>query len=81
VLHDITRPELYGGLPANPQIPASFTYWKWLFKPMGLVMAILGILAIFFHHIFIGPKLPQPETNPVEEGHPDEVEAARKEIP
>jgi formate dehydrogenase iron-sulfur subunit len=67
VLHDITRPELYGGLPANPQIPVSFTYWKWLFKPLGLVMAILGILALFFHYIFIGPKLPQPEAPPVEE--------------
>jgi hypothetical protein len=27
-------------------------------------MAILGILAIFFHYIFIGPKLPQPEPPP-----------------
>ena len=27
VLHDATKPELYGGLPANPRIPASFTVW------------------------------------------------------
>jgi len=27
VLHDITKPELYGGLPANPQIPPTFTVW------------------------------------------------------
>ena len=64
VLHDITRPELYGGLPSNPHIPLSYTIWKCLFKPMGLVMAMLGLLAIFFHRIFIGPRLPQPEPIP-----------------
>jgi formate dehydrogenase beta subunit len=67
VLHDITRPELYGGLPGNPVIPASYTYWKWIFKPLGLVLAILGVLAIFFHRIFIGPKLPQPEPSAADE--------------
>jgi len=61
VLHDITKPELYGGLPANPQIPVSYTIWKWLAKPIGLAIALLGLLAVFFHYIFIGPKLPQPE--------------------
>ena len=61
VLHDITKPELYGGLPANPQIPVSYTVWKWLAKPIGLAMALLGVLGVFFHYIFNGPKLPQPE--------------------
>jgi formate dehydrogenase iron-sulfur subunit len=61
VLHDITRPELYGGLPANPQIALSFTLWKWLAKPIGLAMSLLGILAVFFHFIFTGPKSTQPE--------------------
>src|SRR5205807_1420819 len=27
VLHDATRPELYGGLPKDPQIPWSYTVW------------------------------------------------------
>ena len=61
VLHDITKPELYGGLPANPQISFSFTYWKWMGKPIGLIIALLGLLAVFFHYIFTGPKRPQPE--------------------
>ncbi|HEX5733932.1 MAG TPA: formate dehydrogenase subunit beta [Blastocatellia bacterium] len=61
VLHDITRPELYGGLPANPQIPVSYTFWKYIAKPIGLALALLGLLAVFFHYIFNGPKLPQPE--------------------
>ena len=55
------RPELYGGLPANPVIPPSYTVWKWLAKPTGLVMAVLGVFAVFFHRIAVGPKLPQPE--------------------
>jgi formate dehydrogenase beta subunit len=61
VLHDITQPELYGELPANPQIPVSYTVWKYLAKPVGLFMALMGLLAVFYHYIFNGPKLPQPE--------------------
>ena len=34
-------PERYG-LPANPVIPPSYTYWKWLAKPIGLVHGALG---------------------------------------
>jgi len=61
VLHDITKPEMYGGLPANPQIPVSYTFWKYIAKPTALFMALMGILAVFFHYIFVGPKLPQPD--------------------
>jgi formate dehydrogenase iron-sulfur subunit len=79
VLHDATQPELYGGLPSNPTIPPSYTYWKWLAKPTGLFLAFLGIFAVFFHRITVGPKLPQPQ--PVVTEHPDEVEAGRIEAP
>jgi formate dehydrogenase beta subunit len=81
VLHDITQPELYGGLPANPQIPFSYGIWKWLAKPLALIMAVLGILGIIFHRIMIGPKVAQPEDVPPLTDHPDEVEAGRKETP
>jgi formate dehydrogenase iron-sulfur subunit len=67
VLHDITQPELYGGLPANPQIPVSYTLWKYIAKPVGLFVTLMGLLAIFFHYIFNGPKLPQPEPPAQEE--------------
>lgn len=67
VLHDITNPELYGGLPADPQIPLSYTVWKYLAKPIGLAIALLSLLAVFFHYIFTGPKLPQPEAPAREE--------------
>ena len=61
VLHDAKHPELYGGLPGNPQIPFSYTYWKWIAKPVGLLMTLLGLVAVAFHYIFTGPKSPQPE--------------------
>jgi formate dehydrogenase beta subunit len=61
VLHDITKPELYGGLPSDPQIPVSYMLWKYLAKPVLLVMALLTLLGVFFHYILTGPKLPQPE--------------------
>jgi len=79
VLHDATQPELYGGLPANPTIPPSYTVWKWLAKPAGLAMAFLGVFAVFFHRITVGPKRPQPE--PVVTEHPDEAETKRSEKP
>ena len=81
VLHDITNPELYGGLPSNPVIPPSYTVWKWLAKPTGLLLAAFGIFAVFFHRLTVGPKVPQPEDKPVLTHHPDEVEAAREEKP
>src|SRR5438874_933015 len=80
VLHDIKRPERYG-LPANPIIPPSYTIWKWLAKPTSLVVAGLGLLAVFFHRVSVGPKLPQPEEPPLAESQPDAVEAKRKEQP
>ena len=66
VLHDAKHPELYGGLNADPQIPFSYTYWKWIAKPIGLIIAVLGILAVCFHYILSGPKRPQPDAG--EEG-------------
>jgi len=80
VLHDIKSPERYG-LPANPVIPPSYTYWKWVAKPAGLLMAGLGLLAVFFHRVSVGPKLPQPEPPTIETGPRDEIEAGRKETP
>jgi len=80
VLHDIKSPERYG-LPANPIIPPSYTYWKWLAKPIGLWMGVLGIVAVFFHRIAYGPKLPEPAPPSVASGPREEIEAGRKEAP
>jgi len=80
VLHDIKRPERYG-LPATPVIPPSYTYWKWIAKPTGLVLGLLGIGAVFFHRVFYGPKLPEPAPPEVRTRPVDEIEAGREERP
>ena len=70
VLHDATKPELYGGLPAEPKIPVVYTLWKSIFKPIGLGTVFLGLLGIVFHYIGYGPKDPAGEaTPPKEESH------------
>jgi formate dehydrogenase iron-sulfur subunit len=61
VLHDATRPEIYGGLPSNPQIPWSYTIWKWLAKPVLGTFALFGLLGVFLHYVMVGPRRPQPE--------------------
>jgi len=60
VLHDAKHPEKYGGLPAKPIIPPSFTIWKSAFKPLGLGISMLAFLGVVFHYVFEGPKRPQP---------------------
>jgi hypothetical protein len=60
VLHDAKHPEKYGGLPANPQIPVSYTIWKSIFKPVGLFFSMLGFVGVVLHYVFEGPKRPQP---------------------
>src|SRR5262249_10777009 len=65
VLHDANDTELYGGLPSKPVIPVSYTFWKYIAKPISLFIVLMGLIAIFFHYVLTGPKRPQPE--PTEE--------------
>jgi len=53
-----------------------------LAKPTGLALGLLGIGAVFFHRIFYGPRVPEPEDAPFVETRPrDEIDTARKEQP
>jgi formate dehydrogenase iron-sulfur subunit len=61
VLHDAEQPELYGGLPAKPEIPLSYTIWKGIFKPVLEIFALLGAVGVLFHYVTFGPMRPQPE--------------------
>ena len=61
VLHDATDPERYGALPRNPTIPWSYTWWKWLAKPVFGTFALFGLLGVLAHHVINGPRVPQPE--------------------
>ena len=60
VLHDAKNPERYGGLPATPTIPPSYTIWKGIFKPLGLALSMFSFVGVVLHYVFEGPKLPQP---------------------
>jgi hypothetical protein len=68
VLHDITQTEAYGGLPANPTIPATYTLWKRVAKPVGLFLALLAAPVAFFHYITEGPKTLPPSPHDEERG-------------
>jgi hypothetical protein len=66
VLHDITKPEKYGELPAKPRIPLSFTVWKEWFKPVGLFVSMLSFVGVVMHYVLEGPLRTQPQP-PVKE--------------
>jgi formate dehydrogenase iron-sulfur subunit len=61
VLHNINEPEKYGDLPAKPRIPFAFTIWKDIFKPIGLIGAVMGFVGVVMHYVFAGPLRSQPE--------------------
>jgi hypothetical protein len=56
VLHDATKPELYGGLPSNPSIPWSVKLWKGPLKWLGNAAMIGGLVGLVVHYLRFGPK-------------------------
>ena len=56
VLHDITQPELYGGLPSNPRVPLSVRLWKGPLKWLGNLAMIGGLIGVTMHYLRFGPK-------------------------
>ena len=56
VLHDVTQPELYGGLPKDPKIPLSVALWKHPLKWLGNLAMIGGLVGLFAHYLRFGPK-------------------------
>ena len=59
VLHDATRPELYGGLPADPRVPLSVKIWKTPLKWLGNLAMIGGLIGVTLHYLRFGPKHPK----------------------
>jgi len=56
VLHDKDKPEQYGGLPKDPTIPFFVKMWKGPLKWLGGIGMVLGVAALFGHHVRYGPK-------------------------
>jgi formate dehydrogenase beta subunit len=56
VLHDATRPEAYGGLPANPSIPWAVRLWKTPLKYLGNLAMLGGLIGVTLHYVRFGPK-------------------------
>jgi len=63
VLGDAKHPENYGGLPADPRVPAFVKLWKGPLKWLGGIGVMAGVLGVFMHYIRFGPK----EVDKVEE--------------
>jgi formate dehydrogenase beta subunit len=56
VLHDVTQPEAYGGLPKDPQIPLVVRLWKGPAKWIGNLAMLGGVLGVALHYMRFGPK-------------------------
>jgi len=56
VLHDATRPEIYGGLPSNPSVPLTVKLWKHPLKWIGNLAMVGGLIGLFVHFLKYGPK-------------------------
>jgi len=62
VLHDTTKPEAYGGLPADPSIPWSVKLWKSPLKWLGNLAMVGGIIGVTLHYLRFGPKVVEEHT-------------------
>ncbi len=60
VLHDVTNPEAYGGLPKDPQIPWVVRFWKGPAKWIGNLAMLGGVIGVTLHYLRFGPKEVHP---------------------
>jgi formate dehydrogenase iron-sulfur subunit len=68
VLHDATKPELYGGLPKDPQISWVVKLWKHPLKWLGNFAMIGGAIGLFTHYLRYGPKLERKDGSGASQG-------------
>jgi len=66
VLHDITDPELYNGLPKDPHIPWAVKLWKHPLKWLGNLAMVGGAVGLFVHYLKVGPKIAHKNGNGAE---------------
>ncbi len=56
VLHDATKPDAYGGLPADPHVPWTVKIWKGPLKWLGNLAMFAGVVGVTLHYFRYGPK-------------------------
>jgi formate dehydrogenase iron-sulfur subunit len=56
VLHDVTHPEAYGELPADPSVPWTVRLWKTPLKWLGNLAMLSGLMGVALHYLRFGPK-------------------------
>jgi len=69
VLQHADQPQIYNGLPKDPQISLLVELWKGVLKPfMSLGLGLVALTA-FFHYVTVGPKETPQDTNEHQRGH------------
>ncbi len=71
VLHHADRPELYGGLPKDPQISPVVGFWKGILKPLSAAAFFATFTGLIFHYVGIGPNRVEDHDDE-EENHEEE---------
>jgi hypothetical protein len=59
VLHDVTNPVAYGGLPKDPRISPAVALWQGPLKWLGGLAMVGGLMGMIIHFFLFGPK-PDP---------------------
>ena len=72
VLHHADKPNLYHGLPENPEISATVKFWKGIWKPLAAVGFAATFAASIFHYVGVGPNRAEEEEDNLHE-EKDEV--------
>ncbi|WYW99083.1 formate dehydrogenase subunit beta [Proteus vulgaris] len=75
VLHHADKPNLYHGLPENPEISSTVKFWKGIWKPLAAVGFAATFAGAIFHYLGVGPNRTTEED---EEGALKEMEASSK---
>jgi formate dehydrogenase iron-sulfur subunit len=69
VLHHADRPEMYSGLPGDPDIGPLVSLWKGITKPLASLALAAAAIGAFFHYVIKGPSKVSKE---IEEEFKDE---------
>ena len=67
VLHHANKPQLYHGLPENPGISPTVTFWKGVWKPLAAIGFAATFAASVFHYVGVGPNRVDEEQHKEEE--------------